>query len=74
MPDELLNIIADALQLPGTSPLTLDTRIADVPGWDSFGWIAVITALEGHFKRELSFDRIDDVRTVGDIFTMVISA
>ena len=69
--DEFLRVIAHALQLPATSPLTLDTPIADVPGWDSFGWIEVISALESHFNRELPFDRIDDVRTVGDILTMV---
>jgi acyl carrier protein len=69
--DEFLGVIADALQLPPTSPLRLDTRIADVPGWDSFGWIEVISALESHFNRELPLDRIDDVRTVGDILTMV---
>jgi acyl carrier protein len=69
--DEFLSVIANALQLPPTSPLQLDTRIADVPGWDSFGWIEVIAALEGHLNREVPFDRIDDVRTVGDILTMV---
>jgi acyl carrier protein len=69
--DELLSVIANALQLPATFPLQFDTRIADVPGWDSFGWIEVISALESHFNRELPFDRIDDVRTVGDILIMV---
>jgi len=69
--DEFLSVIAQALQLPMTSPLALDTPIADVPGWDSFGWIEVISALESHFNRELPFDRIDDVRTVGDILTTI---
>jgi acyl carrier protein len=72
--DEILNVIANALQLPATSPIELDTRIADIPGWDSFGWIEVISSLESHFNRELPFDRIDDVRTVGDILTMIDSA
>ena len=69
--DEFLNVIANALQLPATSALELETHIADVPGWDSFGWIEVISALESHFNRELPFDRIDDVRTIGDILIMV---
>ena len=41
---------------------------------NSFGWIAVIGALEDHFERELPFDRIDEVRTVGDILTMIVPA
>jgi acyl carrier protein len=69
--EEMLSAIAGALELPSDYDLQLDSRIADVPGWDSFAWIAVITALENYCHNDLPLDRIEDARTVRDLVSVV---
>ena len=67
---DLCRIISEALELPADHSLRGDTRIVDVPGWDSFGWVAVILALETHFARPVDIDGVRDVRCIRDILPL----
>jgi len=65
--EDTLVVISSVLDLPDNYRLRIDTRIADVPGWDSFAWISVIEALESHYGGEFPIDDIDRFHTVGDL-------
>lgn len=71
--DEIVAVVIRALDLPADYKLKLETQISDVPGWDSFGWVAVISALEGDSQIELIVEHIESVQTVGDFVEFVRS-
>jgi len=66
-----LALIVDALELPPNYHATADAPIADVPGWDSYAWIAVIGRLEDYCGCEFPVDRIDEVKSIGDLLRIV---
>lgn len=66
-------LVAEAAALPETFDLNGETRIDDVPGWDSFAWVAIITGIEEYFGTEFPIDRVDDIRNVGDLIEIVES-
>lgn len=68
---EVFSIISDALELPDSYQLKRETQIGDVPGWDSFAWIAVIGALEEYCATEFPLDRVDEIRNIGDLVDVV---
>mgnify|MGYP003333042484 FL=1 len=69
--EDIVSVISHTLELPETFEIKTETPIADVPGWDSFAWIAVISALEEHCGHEFPIDRIDGVRTIGDLVAIL---
>ena len=71
MADDVLSRISNILELPEGYRINFCTRIADVPGWDLFAWIAVIGALEDYCGSELPVDRIDAAVTVADLVDFV---
>ena len=44
--------------------ITIETKPADIPGWDSMGHVALVSSLEQAFG--LSFD-VDDVMEMEDV-------
>ena len=71
--DDMLIAIVQALNMPSNYELHLDDKISSVPGWDSFGWVAVISALEKYCESELLIEQIDAVRSVRDLVRLVDS-
>ncbi len=69
--DALYSMVHAALELPESYRLEPGTRIADVPGWDSLGWVSIITAVEAELDTELDIDRIDDVASMADLVRFV---
>ena len=69
--DRIEELIRDALELPDEFELAADLRPAQVPGWDSLAWLNIITAVESHLGTELPLDALDDVSTVGDLYTVL---
>jgi len=66
---DLLQLIGAEL---GTPPgeITPDRPISDIPNWDSMAWISIITAIESRTGKSFPVDRIDDIRSVGDLLTL----
>ena len=48
--------------------ITIETRPADIPGWDSMGHMALVSSLERAFG--LSFD-VDEVMEMEDVHQIV---
>lgn len=68
---EFYFLIHRALELPDTYQLKPETKIAEVPWWDSLGWVSVITAIENAYDFELDINAIDRFVTIGDLVTFV---
>jgi acyl carrier protein len=47
------------------------TTADDVTGWDSLTHMALITAIEEHFKLIFSFDEVREFRNVGDLIKLI---
>ena len=71
MTDDTFTLLADALELPASYDLRPGTRIEDVPGWDSYGWITVITLFEERYGTEFPLDEIERVKVVGEFIEIV---
>ena len=68
---ELFSTIQGVLELPGSYHLKPETRIADVPGLDSLGWIPLITAIESKVAGEFDLEAILNLETIADLFNLV---
>ena len=64
--------IAVFLELPADFVLTSATQITAIPGWDSFAWVNVVTALEEMSGREFPIDNIENIKTLGDLIDAVL--
>lgn len=66
---DLLQLIGATLGV-SSDEIKPDQLISDIPGWDSIAWISIITAIEGRTGKAFPIDRIDDIRSVGDLLTV----
>lgn len=67
---ELISFVAEALHTqPGM--LSADSAVGDVPGWDSFAQVELLTKIEERYK--IAFEAADllSMETLGDIFSAV---
>lgn len=62
-------VIAEARER--TLPLTPETRLLDLPGWDSIKTIGLILAIEEHFGFTFSARDVDLVERVADFMRVV---
>ena len=44
---------------------------AQVPGWDSLGWINILNAISGSIDGQLPLEDIVDVGTIGELHKLV---
>jgi acyl carrier protein len=62
----LSEILGDLLG-DGSLALTMQTRRADVPGWDSFNYVNFIVAVEMRFKLKFRIAEVESFEDVGAI-------
>lgn len=67
---KVFELISEAASLPPDFKLTPELPIKDVPGWDSFAWIAILTGIESHCGTDFPIDRVDSLRNVGDLVAL----
>lgn len=66
---EIIQIFADVFQFEG--PVTIETSSDDVARWDSLQHIALVRAIEQTFCISMSMDEIAELRSAGDIETIL---
>ena len=66
---EIASIFAEVFHYAG--PLTRTTSPDDVARWDSLQHIALVRALEATFSIRLSMDEMMEIRSAGDIETVL---
>jgi acyl carrier protein len=59
--------IRSAIDLPRDFELSTETVIANVPGWDSFGWVAVILALEKLSGKDFPIEDIENINNLDEL-------
>lgn len=69
--NELFSMIHAVLELPDGYGLGPETRIDEVPGLDSLGWISLITAIENQTDAEFDLEAIFRLETVADLSKLV---
>ncbi len=68
--DELIQLFTESIEAePGS--LTPETRIADVPDWNSLGWLTVMSELDDRLGIQLGSRDIQGFRTVQDVIDYV---
>jgi acyl carrier protein len=70
---KVFELISEAASLPPDFNLTAETTIEDVPGWDSFAWIAILSGIESQCGVDFPIDRVDSLRKVGDLVAIADS-
>jgi len=63
----LLSEILGSLLGADSLELTMETRRADVPGWDSFNYVNFIVAAEQEFRVKFALAEIESFESVGAI-------
>jgi len=71
---ETLSRILGILLGTESMALTLQTRRADVPGWDSFSYVSFIVGVESEFRITFRVADVESFETVGDIVQEIQSA
>jgi len=51
--------------------LTLETRRADVPDWDSFSYVSFIVGVESEFRMTFRVADVESFETAGDIVQVI---
>ncbi len=64
--EEIKQIISEGLEVD-VAILVDDCNIADVPEWDSMGYLAVLMALGKKYGIKYTREELVDVETVGDL-------
>lgn len=59
--------IRNAIDLPQDFELTAETVIANIPGWDSFGWVSVILALEKLSGKDFPIENIENINNLDEL-------
>ena len=54
-----------------TANLTDTTDLADGMGLDSVDFVGLIMRIEGHYRIRFTRPELDDVRTLGELLTMI---
>jgi acyl carrier protein len=65
--------IRSAIDLPQDFELTTETVISKVPGWDSFGWVAVILELEKLSGKDFPIEDIENINNLDDLLKKLSS-
>lgn len=68
--EQVQRIFRDVLGQPQLE-LTANLTAPEVDGWDSFTHISIITAIEKHYRIRFNLGELDQLRNVGDIYTLV---
>ena len=69
-PQEIIDLFAEGIEVE-PSTLTPETVIADVPEWNSLGWLTIMSLLDEKCDIRLSAPQIRGFKTVGDAISAV---
>lgn len=69
--DELTRILRDLL-FDDSITLSMQTRRAEVPGWDSFSYVNFIVAVEIEYGIKFSVAEVESFENVGQIAARVV--
>jgi acyl carrier protein len=67
---EIIDLFAESIEVE-PSTLAPETLIADVPEWNSLGWLTIMSLLDERCQISLSAKQIRGFKTVSDVISAV---
>ena len=64
-------VILDALETQSDLSLSDELGPGDLPGWDSFGWIQIMNAVERHYGIELPLTALAEIQSIGELRSLI---
>lgn len=71
MLEKIVDIIRRTLELDEETELSEQTTMEDIPEWDSFGQISLLSEFEKEFKIKFSFDEMIAINSVASILDIL---
>jgi acyl carrier protein len=68
---EIIDLFAEGIEVEA-STITPETIIAEVPEWNSLGWLTIMSLLDERYDIRLSAPQIRGFKTVGDAINGVM--
>ena len=68
---ELCTLIRRIFELSDEFELLPEMTFAEVPGWDSLGWINILDAISSSIDNEPPLEDFVDVETIGELHKLV---
>ncbi|MGF1484179.1 MAG: acyl carrier protein [Opitutales bacterium] len=69
--DAFISQFADSIEGLEAAGLTLDTRLADIPQWDSLAILTTIAMADADFEATVSGQELNQCATIGDIKALI---
>ena len=69
-PQEIIDLFAEAIEVE-PSALTPETVIAEVPEWNSLGWLTIMSLLDERYEIRLTAKQIRSFKVVNDAICAV---
>ena len=66
--EEFLELVAEAIECEDTINIT--DEVVDIEGWDSIGFLAIVSMLDG-LGMPVELEKLEDVVTVQDFVNLV---
>ncbi len=71
MEDKLYGIIVDILEIDKMC-LSKETKIEDIPEWDSLAHIRIIAEIEEELNIQIPLNKVMDIATIADLIGYII--
>lgn len=71
--EKIKEILAEQFDIEEVSSLTMNTNIADDLGADSLDVVEVLMSIEDEFSVEILDEKIEDIKTIGDLVSYIES-
>lgn len=67
MLEKIVDVMRRTLDMDEKTDISIHTKMEDVPEWDSFGQISLLSELEKEFQIKFSFDEMIAINSVESI-------
>lgn len=71
MLEKVVDVLKKTLDLDEKTDISIQTKMEDIPEWDSFGQVSLLSELEKEFKIKFSFDEMIAINSVASILEIL---
>lgn len=69
--EKIVDVIRKTLDVDEKTDISIQTKMEDIPEWDSFGQISLLSELEKEFEIKFSFDEMIAINSVASILDVL---
>lgn len=71
MLEKVVDVLKKTLELDEKTDISMQTKMEDIPEWDSFGQVSLLSELEKEFQIKFSFDEMIAINSVASILEIL---